>query len=107
MAFTIALVIFFLALLAAFIFRKRRWSRALAILLAAVCVHMTLYLIPPPPAILPGETHVDWDNLIADIFGRIIFVALLISSVQLRFIWQKPLTAGPKPRGPDDGFQLY
>ena len=107
MAFCIALVVFFLALLAAFVFRKRRWSRTLANLSTAVCLCMTLYLFPPVPVVIPDHGTIDWSHRIADILGRLIFSALIVSGAQLRFIWQKPETIGPRPRDPDDGFQLY
>jgi len=88
------------ALFAAYTYRKRRWSRMLAILMMLVCFQATLIVFPPMSALVGKERRIDWDGMLTDLLGRGLFAGLLVSGAQGRWLWQKPKR---QSTGPWDG----
>ena len=89
------------------IFRKRHWSRTLAVVATVICFQATLILLPPAPARPTPDSSVKWDEVIADVMGRVIFAVLTVSGAQGRWIWRVPRSDASSAPAPSQDRTFY
>ena len=89
------------SLIVAFLLRRHRWSRPVAVVATIVCFHVTFILVPHVAESFGSGRWAYTPT--GDVLGRIIASVITVSGVRNRWIWQAPKT-NPYP---GDGQTFY